>query len=192
MTTTDLHALLLALGGAALGFGAGALFGGGRLVRAYDWTTEWHIAAPLAIVYQVMTTPDEQFQWWPSMQVQRVTQLPNIPNGATIDFRVRQAPRVARLAPPFKITAVTADIMPKQRLRSIVHGNLVGVLETLFAAQPDGSTRVTFHWYVRVHNPLLNGAGYFLEPVFRASHDHVMREGEAGLRLYCAKLHAQQ
>jgi hypothetical protein len=30
---------------AALGFGAGAIFGGGKLVRAYDWQTAWTIDA---------------------------------------------------------------------------------------------------------------------------------------------------
>ena len=31
---------------AALGFGTGAIFGGGKLVRVYDWQTEWRIDAP--------------------------------------------------------------------------------------------------------------------------------------------------
>jgi hypothetical protein len=44
---------------------------------------------------------------------------------------------------------------------------------------------------VRVKNPLFNLAGYFAEPVFRASHDHVMREGEAGLRRHFAAVAAE-
>lgn len=52
---------------AALSFGAGAIFGGGKLVREYDWQTEWLIDAPLSPIYQVLTTPEEQKKWWPSV-----------------------------------------------------------------------------------------------------------------------------
>jgi hypothetical protein len=74
------------------------------------------------------------------------------------------------------------EIEPLRRWRQVVTGDLAGVLETHFFSQPDGGARIVFHWYVRVTNPLFNLAGYVAEPVFRASHDHVMREGEAGLR----------
>ncbi len=169
---------------AALGFGAGAIFGGGKLVRVYDWQTEWTIDAPLSTVYKVLTTPEEQDKWWPSMRVYRVTPLADIPDGRMIEYRVQQARSVARLIPPFKITGVTADIEKEHRLRTVVTGDLVGVLETLLYSRPDGGTRIVYHWYVRVHNPVLNILGFVFEPMFRASHDHVMKEGEAGLQRY--------
>ncbi len=172
---------------AALGFGAGAIFGGGKLVRAYDWQTEWNIDAPLSTVYKALTTPEEQDKWWPSMRVHRVTPLANIPNGRTIEYRVQQAQSVARLVPPFKITGVTADIEKERRLRTQVTGDLVGILETLLFSRPDGGTRIVYHWYVRVHNPVLNALGFLFEPMFRASHDHVVEEGEAGLQRYLTK-----
>ena len=172
---------------AALGFGAGAIFGGGKLVRAYDWQTEWNIDAPLSTVYKAQTTPEEQDKWWPSMRVHRVTPLANIPNGRTIEYRVQQAQSVARLVPPFKITGVTADIEKERRLRTQVTGDLVDILETLLFSRPDGGTRIVYHWYVRVHNPVLNALGFLFEPMFRASHDHVMEEGEAGLQRYLTK-----
>ncbi len=172
---------------AALGVGAGAIFGGGKLVRAYDWQTEWNIDAPLSTVYKALTTPEEQDKWWPSMRVHRVTPLANIPNGRTIEYRVQQAQSVARLVPPFKITGVTADIEKERRLRTQVTGDLVGILETLLFSRPDGGTRIVYHWYVRVHNPVLNALGFLFEPMFRASHDHVVEEGEAGLQRYLTK-----
>jgi hypothetical protein len=42
------------------------------------------------------------------------------------------------------------------------------------------STRITFNWYVRVKNPVLNVLGYSAEGVYRHSHDSVMAAGEAG------------
>ena len=122
--TNWIHPLTLA----AVGFGVGAVFGGGKLVRAYDWETEWNIDAPLSTVYTVLTTPEEQDKWWPSMRVYRVTPLADIPGGRTIEYRVQQAQSVARLVPPFKITGVTADIEKERRLRTVVSGDLVGVL----------------------------------------------------------------
>jgi uncharacterized protein YndB with AHSA1/START domain len=177
---------------AALGFGVGAIFGGGKLVRVYDWETEWNIDVPLSTVYKVLNMPEEQEKWWPSMQVYRVSPLEGIPGGRTIEYRVQQAQSVARLVPPFNITSVTADIEKERRLRSVVMGDLVGVLETLFYSRPDGGTRIVYHWYVRVHNPILNALGFMFTPMFRASHDHVMQEGEIGLRRYCSEnLHVQ-
>ena len=172
---------------AALGFGAGAIFGGGKLVRVYDWQTEWTVDAPLSVVYKVMTMPEEQDMWWPSMRVDRVTHLADIADGRKIEYSVLQAQSIARLVPPFKITGVTADIEKERRLRTVVTGDLVGVLETLLYDRADGGTRIVYHWYVRVHNPVLNVLGFVFEPMFQASHDHVMKEGEAGLRRYCAE-----
>jgi hypothetical protein len=68
----------------------------------------------------------------------------------------------------------------------VVTGDLAGILETLLYDRPDGGTRIVYHWYTRVTNPVMNALGFIIEPVFRASHDHVMREGEAGLQVYCA------
>ncbi len=172
---------------AALGFGVGAIFGGGKLVRIYDWETEWNVDAPLSTVYKVLTTPEEQDKWWPSMRVYRVTPLAGVPDGRTIEYRVQQAQSVARLVPPFKLTTVTAEIEKERRLRTVVTGDLVGVLETLFYSRPDGGTRIVYHWYVRVHNPMLNALGFVFASMFRASHDHVMQDGEAGLRRYCTE-----
>lgn len=184
MATLRAKGWLSLLAAGAVGAGIGAIYGGGRLPRLYDWETEWNIDAPLPEVYRVMSTHDEGEPWWPSMAVQAMAPIPGVPGGQIVTYHVKQASSVARFAPPFVITSVTADVEPERRWRSVVSGDLAGVLETLFYAMPDGGTRVVYHWYVRVTKPLLNLLGYVTEPMFRASHDHVMREGEAGLRRY--------
>lgn len=80
---------------------------------------------------------------------------------------------------------MATDVEPEKRIRAVVTGDLIGVLDILLYDQPEGGARVVFHWYVRVRNPILNALGYVAEPLFRMSHDHVMREGEAGLRAHC-------
>jgi uncharacterized protein YndB with AHSA1/START domain len=179
---------LTRLGAAAtVGAGAGVLLGA-RMVKTYDWRTEWSIPAPLSVVYEAMTSRSAVRQWWPSMELVDDGAEDKLRAGSTVSFQVHQAPEVARLAPPFRIYCVYTDVEPELRLREVVTGDLGGVLETLFEEGPNGAnTRVTFNWYVRVTNPVLNLVGYVAERAYRHSHDSVMQEGEGGLRDYCRR-----
>ncbi|HEX2180748.1 MAG TPA: SRPBCC family protein [Rubrobacteraceae bacterium] len=168
-----------------VGLAVGLLVGG-RLVKTYDWRTQWTVPAPLHVVYEAMTSRSAVREWWPSMEQVEDGGGEALRVGSTVDFSVHQAPEVARLAPPFRIHCRYTDVEPERRLRQVVTGDLTGVLETLFDEVPSG-TRVRFNWYVRVTNPALNLLGYAAERVYRHSHDSVMREGEEGLRRYCAK-----
>ena len=50
--------------GAASAVGAGVgLLVGSRMVKTYDWRTEWLIPAPLPIVYEAMTPREALRQW---------------------------------------------------------------------------------------------------------------------------------
>jgi hypothetical protein len=162
----------------------GLVYGGSKLVKIWDWDTDWHINAPLDEVYKALTTPELQYKWWPSMVVTKAEQLEGYPNGRKISYEVKQASSVARFAPPFRLNTVLAEPEKDTRIRTVVSGDLIGILETLFYSLPEGGTKVRYHWYVRCSNPLFNLAGWFFTPVFRASHDHVMKEGEAGLNAY--------
>ena len=107
--------------------------------------------------------------------------------GSSVSFKVHQASEVARFTPPFRIRCVYTDVEPNRRLREVVTGDLSGVLETLFREDLGRTgTYITFNWYVRVTNPVLNMLGYLIEGVYRHSHDSVMKAGEIGLRDYCA------
>ena len=171
-----------------VGATAGMLLGA-RMVKTYDWRTEWSIPAPLPLVYEAMTSRSAVRQWWPPMALVDDDGGDQLRVGSTVSFRVHQAPEVARLAPPFRIHCLYTDVEPERRLREVVNGDLTGVLETLFREDPDEEgTRVTFNWYVRVTNPALNLLGYAAERVYRHSHDSVMSEGEGGLRDYCARM----
>jgi uncharacterized protein YndB with AHSA1/START domain len=163
---------------------AGMLLGA-RMVKTYDWRTQWSIPAPLPDVYGAITSRSAVRSWWPPMELMDDGE-DQLRVGSTVSFRVHQAPEVARLAPPFRIHCLYTDVEPERRLRQVVSGDLSGVLETLFEETPDGGgTRVTFNWYVRVTNPALNFLGYFADRVYRHSHDSVMKAGESGLRNYC-------
>ncbi len=168
-----------------IGAGAG-LLAGGRAIKTYDWRTEWFVPAPLPTVYDAMTSRSALRQWWPSMELVDDGQKDELQAGSSVSFRVHQAPEVARLAPPFRIHCVYTDVESQRRLREVVTGDLTGVLETIFWEDSDEEegTYVTFNWYVRVTNPVLNLLGYVAERVYRHSHDSVMREGEKGLSDY--------
>jgi hypothetical protein len=167
-----------------IGAGAG-LLAGGRAIKTYDWRTEWFVPAPLPAVYDAMTSRSALRQWWPSMELVDDGEKDELQAGSSVSFLVHQAPEVACLAPPFRIHCVYTDVEPGRRLREVVTGDLTGVLETIFWEDSDEEgTYVTFNWYVRVTNPVLNLLGYVAERVYRHSHDSVMREGEKGLSDY--------
>ena len=189
MSSANLTRLGVAL---TAGATAGMLLGA-RMVKTYDWRTEWSIPAPLPIVYEAMTLRSAVRRWWPPMELVDDSGGDKLRVGSIVSFRVHQAPEVARLAPPFRIHCVYTDVEPESRLREVVTGDLTGVLETVFRKDPTGErTRVTFNWYVRVTNPALNLLGYVAERVYRHSHDSVMKEGESGLRDYCERKRGTQ
>ena len=169
----------------ALGVLGGVLIGG-RAVKTYDWRTEWTIPAPMPVVYAAMTSRAAVREWWPDMELVEDGKDDDLQVGSTVSFLVHQAPEVARLAPPFRIHCLYTDVEPERRLRETVTGDLSGVLETLFHEHGDG-TRITFSWYVRLTNPVLNLLGYVAERMYRHSHDSVMNSGEKGLSEYCQR-----
>jgi uncharacterized protein YndB with AHSA1/START domain len=164
----------------------GGMWIGSRSIKIYDWRTEWTIPAPLPVVYRAMTSRAAVREWWPDMELVDDGKDEDIRVGSTVTFQVHQAPEVARLAPPFQIHCLYTDVERESRLRETVKGDLSGVLETLFEEHRDG-TRITFNWYVRVTNPVLNLLGYLAERMYRYSHNHVMESGERGLSEYCLR-----
>ena len=165
-------------------FAGGVMAGSSGLLRVYDWHTEWMIPYPRALTYRYLVSTEAEREWWPSMELVR-SSPGDLGPGSFAEFRVHQAPGVARLAPPFRLRCVYTDVEPEQRLRQIVSGDLAGVLETHLQDMDGGRTRITFDWYVRMGNPILNLLSFVLTPLYRRSHDSVMTEGERGLREYC-------
>jgi uncharacterized protein YndB with AHSA1/START domain len=140
----------------------------------------------MPVVYEAMTSREAVREWWPDMELVEDNGDEDLQVGSTVSFRVHQAPKVARLAPPFRIHCLYTDVEPEKRLRETVNGDLSGVLETLFHERQDG-THITFSWYVRLTNPALNLLGYAAERMYRHSHDSVMKSGEKGLSEYCRR-----
>ncbi|TCJ20740.1 hypothetical protein E0L93_00470 [Rubrobacter taiwanensis] len=101
-----------------VGAAAGMLLGA-RVVKTYDWRTEWSIPAPLPVVYEAMTSRSAVRQWWPPMEPVDDGGGDRLQAGSAVSFRVHQAPEVARLAPPFHIHCLYTDVEPKRRLREI-------------------------------------------------------------------------
>jgi hypothetical protein len=80
-----------------VGAGIGLLLGG-RLVKAYDWCTEWFVSAPLPVVYEALISWRAVREWWPSMELVEDGSGDELRTGSTVRFRVHQAPEVARPA----------------------------------------------------------------------------------------------
>lgn len=109
------------LASGVVGAGAG-LIAGGRLVKTYDWRTEWFIPAPLPVVYKAMTSREALRRWWPAMELVNDDEGDALKVGSSVSFKVHQGQDVARLAPPFYIHCVYTDVEPERRLREVVTG----------------------------------------------------------------------
>jgi hypothetical protein len=77
----------------AVGVGIGLVLGD-RLVKTYDWRTEWFI--PVPVVYEALTSRSAVREWWPSMEVVDDSGDDELRVGSSVDFSVHQAPEVAR------------------------------------------------------------------------------------------------
>ncbi len=138
MATKRTSQWVRALASAVVGFGAGTVFGGGGFVRTYDWKTEWHIDAPLPDVYHAMTALTVQYSWWTGMIVKRVTPIPGSSEGHILEGEIHQTGSPGRLAPPFQLVSRITALEQDRRMRSIVSGTLVGVMETFFYPREEG------------------------------------------------------
>jgi uncharacterized protein YndB with AHSA1/START domain len=105
----------------AILIGTGAeLLMGSRTVKTYVWRTEWLIHAPLPTVYEAMTSRSAVRLWWPSIELVDEAGEDALRVGSTVSFSVHQAPKIACLAPPFRIHCVYTDVEPESRLREVV------------------------------------------------------------------------
>ena len=73
---------------------------------------------------------------------------------------------------------------PPFRIRAVVSGDLVGVLDTLLYDRPEGGARRLSLVRARAQ-PHPERAGIRRRADVQDEHDHVMCEGEAGLRAHC-------
>jgi hypothetical protein len=147
----------------------------------FEVVTHWRFAASREHVWSALATPSAWPAWWPSLRDVRVLQAgPADGIGCTRRFAWRTP-----LGYALTIDVQTTEIVPPERLRGRACGELQG--EGIWLVQGDGGfTQVTYLWRVQMVRPWMRLLAPVLGPLFRWSHEAVMRAGERGLAAFLA------
>lgn len=149
--------------------------------RHFDLVSHWRIAAPVDRVWAALTDPESWPQWWPYvLRVQTVRS-----GGADGVGSVRRIDWRTRLPYRLQIEVEAVETVRLQRLRGRSRGQLRG--EGIWLLRSEGRfTDVTYVWRVELEQPWMRTLAPLLGPLFRWSHEGVMRAGGAGLQRHLA------
>lgn len=142
----------------------------------YAFVTRWEIAASLSEVWRVIYDVERWPEWWKGVSVQKLREGDHTGTGAAVAFTWN-----ATLPYKLRFTMTTTQVVPGERIKGRATGELEGVGTWLFRAVDSTTTVVEYHWQVRTTRRWMNRLSFILKPVFRASHNMVMRQGEHGL-----------
>jgi len=144
----------------------------------YQFITRWRLPGTVEQVSELLAETDTLIRIWPSLYTRARVVDPGDARGVGktlqvmtsghLPYTLRWSFRVVESRHPYGYTVKA-------------WGDMVGT--GVWTLEPDGeATRVTYDWRVRTEKPLLKWLSPILKPIFKANHDRVMAEGEAGLR----------
>src|SRR3954468_16971596 len=144
----------------------------------YQFITRWRLPGTVEQVSELLAETDTLIRIWPSLYTRARVVDPGDTRGVGktlqvttrghLPYTLRWSFRVVESRHPYGYTVEA-------------WGDMVGA--GVWTLEPDGeATRATYDWRVRTEKPLLKWLSPILKPIFRANHDRVMAEGEAGLR----------
>jgi hypothetical protein len=148
----------------------------------YKFITHWQIRAPLNDVWQAIYESTEWPNWWKGLQRVQVIE----PNDSTGINGVREYTWKSVL--PYTLS-FKLKITAKEDFK-FLHGIAFGELEgdgTWFFKEEKGITKIQYNWNVKTNKAWMNYLAFVLKPLFRLSHNIIMKEGAKGL---AKKLHA--
>jgi hypothetical protein len=142
----------------------------------YSFVTIWQVESPIDPVWEAIYDAEAYPRWWKA--VLDVTKLD--PGGADgvgrSDRFVWRAPLGYRLRFDLRLTTIQRP----HRLGGTATGDLKGTGEWNLR-HDEGTTEVRYDWNVRTNRGWMNALAPIARPVFKRSHDEVMRAGAVGL-----------
>jgi hypothetical protein len=147
----------------------------------FDLVSHWCIPAPVATVWDALVAVRSWPRWWPyvrSVQTLREAGPDGLGAVRTIQWRTR-------LGYALVTTVEAVESIKHERLRGRACGSLAG--EGIWLLRAEGeTTHLTYVWRVTLTQAWMRWTAPLLAPLFRWSHESVMRAGEAGLCAYLA------
>jgi uncharacterized protein YndB with AHSA1/START domain len=149
----------------------------------YSFLTTWGLDAPLEEVWEAIHATEHWPDWWPGVKVaERLVNGEGDGVGSVHRYVWR-----SRLPYDIEFRMRTTRVEPPYLLEGDADGQLSGTGR--WRLWSGSGTAVTYEWNVETTIPWMNAIAPVGRPVFRWSHDHVMRNGGRGLaRLLGAKL----
>jgi uncharacterized protein YndB with AHSA1/START domain len=142
----------------------------------YQFVTRWSVDGPIGPVWEAIKNAEAYPRWWKA--VLAVEQLE--PGDAAGIGRVDRFTWRAPLGYKLRFTLRLTTIEEPNRLGGDAGGDLEGRGDWTLR-ESDGVTHVRYEWRVRTNRAWMNALAPVARPVFKHSHDVVMREGAVGL-----------
>ena len=145
----------------------------------YQFFTEWRVAAPRQLLYEILREGKDYPQWWPEVYLKADWE----PAGRAD----RIGDRVEFLTKgwlPYKLrwAAITERYEAPQLIEIRAEGDFVG--RGVWRLEEDGvETYITFDWRLRADKPLLRWLSPLLKSLFKWNHRWAMARGLTSLRL---------
>ncbi len=142
----------------------------------YRFLTTWVLDADREEVWEALWDAERWPEWWPGVE-EAIEIDPGAPCG--IGRRGRYT-WCSRMGYRVSFAVLATRVEPPSLLEGETTGDLEGVGRWSLAEQ-GGVTTVRYEWSVRATRAWMKAAAPLADPIFRWSHDRLMRAGGSGL-----------
>ncbi len=147
--------------------------------KEYYFVTRWQFATTADKIWPVIMDVEGWPSWWRGVDVQLLDRGDPDGKGAVAAFTWR-----GFAGYKLRCTMTTLNVVHLRSIEAQASGDLEGYGEWTFGQVGDDSVWIEYHWQVRTTKKWMNDWAFLLQPIFRASHNQVMRKGYKGLQKY--------
>jgi uncharacterized protein YndB with AHSA1/START domain len=137
----------------------------------YRFLDEWHLAADIERVYDLVGRPVDYPQWWGEVFLEAEGDGGEPAPGNSVTVRAR-----GFLPYKLRFTLTTLEVERPHRIHSRLDGDFEGT-GTWILSEEDGGTKAQLDWRPSVNKAGVRQLTPVLRPLFRSNHAWTMRRG---------------